>query len=268
MPPLEFGKSTQTAGAPTLRFHADPYARRPLTRGARGVARALWVGACLALSLAAAPGAAQEEGEAATNRRMAFDIASQPLAPALAAFSASTGVEVLVDARNAQGRRSSGVTGVMTAREALRILLADARLVPDEFAPGTVLLMRFSGASGASPPSPEPPYFATVQRAVSRTLCAIDADFPGSYRLALRLRIAASGAVTQAKRLDTTGRPERDLALDAALFGLDVGEPPPPDLPQPIAVVVARSGARGSPRDCPVVADKGRRTPGPERADR
>src|SRR5690606_35603717 len=64
-----------------------------------------------------------------------FDIAAQPLDQALAAFSVSTGLQMLYDSPLAAGRQSAPVSGVMQPREALALMLA-----------GTGLTARFTSA--------------------------------------------------------------------------------------------------------------------------
>jgi hypothetical protein len=203
--------------------------------------------------MGSAVSAADREADSRPDGLVAFAIPPQPLPQALDAFSAATGIEVLVDARNAEGRLSIGVTGVMTPREALSILLTGAPLIVQEFSPGTVTLMK--GGEGTSPRSEpaltaaaEPPYYVTIQRALFRALCRNQATPPGSYRLALKLRIGPSGTVSRWKLLGTTGDAQRDKALGAVLSGLDIGEPPPADLAQPVAVLILPRAAQGG--DC------------------
>ncbi len=205
--------------------------------------------------------AAEWKASGKPDLQLTFDIPAQSLPKALDAFSAATGIEVLVDARNAEGRLSKGVGGVMSAREALRILLTGIPLVAEEFTPETVTLMRATRGqniqTGLATASYGPPYFAVVQRAVLHQLCRIQDTVPGRYRLALRLQIGSDGSVLRWKLLDSTGDTGRDRAVATALSGLNIGEPPPADLPQPLAIVV-RPRASHVPVDCSVAA----KTPG------
>jgi hypothetical protein len=87
----------------------------PSTRLSGGPAAAwgLALACCLGL-LCGAAGASRAAGQGSAAdpaAPLAFDILPQPLPKALAAFSAATGIEVLVDARNAEGRQSPGVQG-------------------------------------------------------------------------------------------------------------------------------------------------------------
>lgn len=188
----------------------------------------------------------------AQNERTSFDIPAQPLAKALYAFSAATGIEILVDARHAAGRQSPSVKGLMAPHEALERLLVESDLVAREFGPGTVTLSlpvasaaRVSGVA----PGGDPPYFADIQRAVQQALCRDARTSPGRYRLALKLWIGGSGEVLRSKRLDTTGDNNLDAILDAAMQKMRIGRPPPSDLPQPVALVISPLRTHGS-SDC------------------
>ena len=76
-----------------------------------------------AAGLAAVPPAAAQQAET-----QAFAIAPQPLSSALLAFAEQSGLEVLFDARIAQGKTSPGVQGSYTPEQALRRLLAGSDL--------------------------------------------------------------------------------------------------------------------------------------------
>ena len=54
-------------------------------------------------------------------------------------------------------------------------------------------------------------YVSGVQAQLLRVLCRSALTRPGSYRLALRLRIAASGSVATLKQAGSTGRTVRDF---------------------------------------------------------
>jgi hypothetical protein len=182
----------------------------------------------------------------ADDARTNFNIPAQPMAEALYAFSAITGIEILVDARSAEGRRSTAVAGTMAPREALEVMLAGSGLASEDFGPGTIALKPIprppaDGSSGSAARL-DLPYFADVQRAIQQALCADARTLPGTYRVALKLWIGRSGTVLLSKRLDTTGDAARDVAIDAVMHGgLRIGQPPA-DLPQPITLLI-------SPRD-------------------
>lgn len=189
---------------------------------------------------------------AETERPIVFDIPAQPLSKALYAFSAATSTEILVDARHAEGRRSAGVKGLLVRRDALEILLAGSGLVAQEFGPDTVTLkaatLAPSGRLTGVPTGGDLPYFVDIQRAVQQVLCNDARTSPGHYRLALKLWIGRSGTVLRSQRLDTTGDGNLDAVLDAAVQTMRIDRAPPPDLPQPVTLVI-------SPRQAPASAD-------------
>src|SRR5262245_23302304 len=70
-----------------------------------------------------------------------FDMPAQPLSESLQAFSVTTGIEILVDARNTAVRRAPAIRGEMDARDALDLLIAGSNLVAQQFGPQTITLM-------------------------------------------------------------------------------------------------------------------------------
>jgi hypothetical protein len=186
-----------------------------------------------------------------------FNIAVQPLSKALYAFSAATGIEVFVDARQAAGLKSAGVNGTLSPRDALEILLLGSNLIAREFGPETITL-RVREAPPGSSASPrqraEPVFYADIQRAVFHALCRDARAAPGHYRIALRLWVGASGKVLQSRRLDTTGDVALDAAIDRVIQGLSIGRSLPSGIEQPIALVIAPrhgSDATGCPPSAP-----------------
>jgi hypothetical protein len=203
-------------------------------------------------------------GQSAPQERpIAFDVPIQPLSKALYAFSAATGIEILVDARYAAGRRSTGVKGLMAPRDALEILLAGSDLVAREFGPGTVTLTTATLASAGrvrgTSSSGDLPYFADIQRAVQQALCNDARTSPGHYRLALKLWIGRLGTVLRSQRLDTTGDQNLDVALDTTVQAIRIGAPPPPDLPQPVTLIVSQEASDST--KCPSGVADSRRAP-------
>jgi hypothetical protein len=199
---------------------------------------------------------------AAARSMVTFDIAPQALSKALYAYSATTGIEIVVDSRKVAGLATAGVAGVLMPSDALEILLLGTHLVPEPIAPETVALK--TDAGGTIPPrfqgiaDADLPYFADVQQAIVAALCRDQQAVPGQYRVALKLWIGRSGAVLQAKRLGSTGKLAMDAAIDATMKGVSISAPPPPDLPQPIAIVVDNRSQRGA-NVCPAKARKAQR---------
>jgi hypothetical protein len=176
-----------------------------------------------------------------------IDIQSQSLSKALHAFSVTTGIEVMVDARHVAGRRAPEVRGSMPPLVAVSMLLAGSNLVAHEFVPGTLTIDEPSAAN--APSSEDLQYYADIQRAVERTLCSDPRTLPGRYRLALKIWVGRTGEVIRSKRLDTTGDRALDHVLDAMIPTVSIARAPPAHFPQTIALVVSRSAA-GSAEAC------------------
>jgi hypothetical protein len=181
--------------------------------------------------------------------RFNFNMPAQPLSESLQAFSVTTGIEILVDARNTAGRQAPAIKGAMDVRDALDFLIAGSNLVAQQFGPQTITLMVAPTSNGVVRGN-NLPYYADIQRAVQQRLCADERTAPGHYRLALKLWVGRSGRVLRSTRLDTTGDESLDALVDAAMQDIAIGRAPPPDLSQPVAIVIAqRPGAE--PVTCP-----------------
>ncbi|EKX56760.1 Ferrichrome-iron receptor [Rhodobacter sp. AKP1] len=70
-------------------------------------------------------------GAARAQEAQRIDIAAQPLASAVLELGRKTGLQVVVDSRLTAGRQSVAVSGVMTARQALDIMLGESGLQPN-----------------------------------------------------------------------------------------------------------------------------------------
>jgi hypothetical protein len=216
----------------------------------------------LATISAAMPAARGQAAPAATLQALiAFDIPAQPLPKALFAFSAATGIEIVVDARDAAGRRSVDLKGVMSTRDALGLLLAGSNLLAQQFGPGTVTLkaVDIEAAQRGTERRDEEAYYADIQHAMADALCRDSRTLPGGYRLALKFWIGQSGQVLRAKRLDSTGDDNLDRALDAAVQTVQIGRAPPIDLRQPIVLLISPRPMQES-MNCPTRAPDMRRS--------
>jgi len=169
-----------------------------------------------------------------------FDIAAEPLSDALYAFSSVTGIEVLVPGDMLARRHSAGVTGTLLPGDALRILLAGTGLIPRATgASAFTLVPDTPGTNPAAAHIPRyPQYSAALQAAVTGALCRLRETRPGGYRVAARLWVGPSGAVTRVGFLGSTGDADRDAMLAGLLGRLVISEPPPANLPQPTTMVV------------------------------
>lgn len=169
-----------------------------------------------------------------------FDIRGQALGDALYDYTSVTGFEILVPGDMLAQKQSAGVEGLLTPVEALRALLSGTGLAVRPTGSGAFTLVQVTpGVASARPRTPRYPQYSTaLQAAVTTALCHFHRTQPGGYRVAARLWVGPSGAVTRVGFLGSTGEPERDAALASLLGRLVVGAAPPPDLPQPTTFVV------------------------------
>lgn len=185
---------------------------------------------------------------------IAFDIAAQPLASALEAYSAATGLEVFYDGSLAVARRSSDVRGRFAPEAALQRLLRGTELIARSTGPASFTITppvpadppaRRAPADGSSPYEA---YFALVQAGLARALCSSAQTQPGRYQVIIRLWIAPTGAIRRTELLGSTGTLMRDHAFLNVLHNLQIGAPPP-RMPQPITMaILPRASVR--PADC------------------
>lgn len=199
-----------------------------------------------AMAALAVAGAAQARPQEA--RR--FDLDAQPLDQALAAFSVSTGLQMLYDSSLASGRRSSPVSGAMQPREALALMLAGTGLTARFTSGGAVVIYAGSTSAvtlnpitataapvvGRSGPSAEARAYAEiVQRQTIEALRQDAVLSGGDYALSVRLWVNEDGAARRAEVLSGSGDAERDADFMALASKLRF-PPPPPDLPQPMRI--------------------------------
>jgi hypothetical protein len=199
--------------------------------------------------------AAQDAGRDGTGfseMPMRFDIEAQPLADALYTYSSVTGIEILVPEDMLAGRRSPGVTGMLAPEQALRALLLGSGVVPRPAGPSALTLAVTPAPSATAPRIPRyAHYSAALQMAVTNVLCKLHETRPGGYRLAARLWVGPSGAITRVGFLGTTGDADRDSALFSLLSRVTISEAPPLDLPQPTTLVIL---PRQDARECGAVS--------------
>ena len=174
-----------------------------------------------------------------------FDIASQPLAAALRAFSKTTGLEVFYDGSLSVGHRSSAVKGSFAPMLGLKELLrgtgyvaratemADTITIVDG-PPVTALRASFSRFE---------PYFAVLQAKLGEALCDDEEPASNGAEITFRFWIDHSGVVADAEAFGAPQSAGWTHAL-AKLRGLKVGMGPPPGLPQPLTMVVYPLGAK------------------------
>lgn len=177
-----------------------------------------------------------------------FDVPAQPLISALEAYGATSGWQVVYDGTLVTGRRSAEVKGTFTPAAALQKLLAGTGLSPRYMAADGFVLVRdptphpvnappvLAVAPASSPAVSH--YYGLVQAGLRESFCANQRIRSGKFRAAVGLWVGSSGVVTQSGLLDSTGDPVLDTAVERALRGVDVGEPPPAGFAQPVVVVI------------------------------
>lgn len=166
-----------------------------------------------------------------------FDIPAQPLESALFQYGETSLLPALYPSDLAAGLRSAPVRGRFSPEEGLRRLLQGTGLVPEKLASahGDVFRLRRAAAPASLPDAVDPPpaggeldgYPARVQAGVLEALCGQPLTAPGPYRALVEVRVEASGQVSHAALVESTGERRRDAALLAALHRIRVGAPPP-----------------------------------------
>ncbi|MCA1325591.1 hypothetical protein [Herbaspirillum sp. alder98] len=186
--------------------------------------------------------------EGSLQQSFEFDIPAGPLVDALDRYTVLTGRPTLYPSALVAGRTASSVQGRHDASTALRLLLQGSGLVIEEIRDGAVeaLVLKQAPAGDAVPASnshiPNDEYDALVQSRAWATFCADQLTAPGSYRALLRFNIDAGGRVRRARLLGSTGSAPRDRLLTAALAGLEIGQPPPAGLVQPLTLLILPQG--------------------------
>ncbi|MGY3529987.1 MULTISPECIES: STN domain-containing protein [Bradyrhizobium] len=184
--------------------------------------------------------------DAGQDEQVRFEIAAQPLASALDAYSAATGLEVFYDGALVAGQRSRSIHGVLEPKAALRELLAGSGLAARST--GTRSFTLVSSASIRVAGGIDQSYFATLQKEVSRALCGHAETRPRDVDQLLKLWIAASGLVERAQLFDISTSAPVSVEVAGALHGLSLTAPPA-DMPQPVTIAILAQ-APGEPLRC------------------
>ena len=189
--------------------------------------------------------------------RMHFDLPAQPLEKALADFGRLTAHSVLVDSTMTRGLTAQAVRGELAAREALGQLLAGTRLsarysgrnaftlVPQPETPALSPSIPFDanapdvpGQAGI-PASAVAEFAGALQATIMQAMCAAQPATFGRYRAVLQLWIDPEGRVRRARLLESSGLKLRDAELLEQMRRLSIGHAPPPELAQPLTVLLS-----------------------------
>ncbi|WP_157128547.1 hypothetical protein [Cupriavidus sp. USMAA2-4] len=181
---------------------------------------------------------------------LAFDIPAQPLADALRQYALLTRQPALFRSEIVAGRVSSPVHGPYPPGEALQRLLEGTGLIAEtvEGSTGKAFVLKAAGAApagGGAGLGNLTGYPGLVQTGVWEALCSNPRTAPGTYRSLLRFRVDAGGALRAVQLLGPSGDARRDAAIVAALQRVQLGAPPPADLPQPVIMLILPRAARG-----------------------
>jgi hypothetical protein len=190
-----------------------------------------------------------------------FDMPAEPLATALNDYGATTHLSLFYDGDLAMGRKSSAIKGLFTPREALRRLLEGTNFIAESTDTGTVTIdpadasLSEQLAQVRSRSARYAPYLGLVQTSLRGALCGNRATQSDADDVLVRFRIAPSGLVARAEILTSTGSRAKDAAYAGVLEALNIGQPPPPDMPQPVTMMLL---PRSSPRatGCETRADQ------------
>lgn len=185
---------------------------------------------------------------AGANEAVAFDIPAQPLISALSSYGAATRVQLFVDAALMSGRFSTAVKGTFSPADALKALLTGTGLEAAAVSNRgfTLTALPISAHSSGMPAEASigalrfNAYSGMIQHAMRDVLCRYEQTRTGPYRLVTRLWIGASGLVTRAELISSTGDISRDNILSGSFHELSIGSPPPAGLPQPVTLLIDR----------------------------
>jgi hypothetical protein len=187
-----------------------------------------------------APGFAQSSQPEA---KVDFNIPAQPLARALVAYGAASGLEVFYKSVLAERQHSAEVAGLLTPTVALQTLLRGTGYVAQTTGPGAFTIVPTPreaalaiSAADAARRSYEP-YFATIQAQISDGLCRSAGAALERAEILLQLWLAPSGVIARAEVVGDDGNPADDQTLAVAMRGLAVGVPPV-GMPQPLNMVI------------------------------
>lgn len=185
------------------------------------------------------------------NEQIELDIPVQPLGTAISRYGNATGRDVLYDANLASGRLSSEVRGAFAPDEALKKLLVGTGLKAELVTGKTFVLVPVPVSPQArQTSSPEHlRYYGLIQAGITDALCEAPGAHPGRYRFTAKLWISADGAVVRSRRIGSTGKPQSDHEIDAALRRVQLNKAPPPGFQQPVIILIVPQGP-GVTRGC------------------
>lgn len=195
---------------------------------------------------------------------LSFNIPEQPLASALQAYSAISGVAVLYASGMETDRRSASLEGEYTREQALKMLLGNSGLVPRYARADAIALidpslpnveeppksplgkadmaldvLHVSGATGVSPDRTAlADYIEAIQKDLQGALKKSGTTRDGNYRVGLDLWVDPARTIRRTEVFRSTGNPDRDAAVANVLQGVVLRQPAPARTPQPVRVMI------------------------------
>ncbi|WP_454625211.1 STN domain-containing protein [Bradyrhizobium cenepequi] len=180
--------------------------------------------------------------------KVQFDIPAQPLADALVAYGAATGLEVFYDGSLALGQRSTAIKGVFAPIGALEALLRGTGYVPKTSQYGDAISIIKTppdvAVSQTAALGRFEPYLAIVQARVTEALCKTDEPKSDDGEIMISFWLDSSGRVSRAQLWNPEFSADRHRVLLSGLQGLEVGHAVPAELPQPLAMVIFPPSSR------------------------
>jgi hypothetical protein len=187
-----------------------------------------------------------------------FNIPAQPLDSALEHYAATSGLPVIFDGSMVAGRMSTPLQGTYPAELALRRLLEGTGLTVDyaDAAQADVFVLKAADTDTQPMPAAavsdtresDSPlhghYDGLVQTRLWDAFCNIPSIVPGDYKAAVQFNVDPAGRLAEVRLLRSTGDDKRDGQIKLTLEHIQLDEPPPADMVQPIDMVIqpAQSG--------------------------
>ena len=191
---------------------------------------------------------------------IAFDIRAQQLAGAIEIYGAVTGLQVIYDARLAEGHSSVEIRGAFTAEAALQALLKGTglmalhtgrdALVIVPVPPGRAAASAIGEVALKGTNASQQRYYALIQAGIKNAFCLNSETRSASYTVAVSLWINPAGAVQRFRVLSSTGRASLDQTIGETMRRMTIGEPPPVGMAQPFTVVILPTPSSAG-IDCP-----------------
>ncbi|MPS26601.1 MAG: hypothetical protein E2576_14620 [Alcaligenaceae bacterium] len=197
--------------------------------------------------LASVPAQAADQAAPAASV-IEFDIPALPLADALDRFAVVSGRSALFSSTLAAGRTASPVRGRYRSVDALHLLLEGTGLAAEEVATAQADALVIRPASPKERADAEAAriaaranllaYDGLLQARVWQALCADPRTMRHDDQSLLRFEVDATGHVHRVRLLGATGDRRRDAALVEVVAGVRVGRAPPPELAQPVTLLI------------------------------